>query len=169
MERVAIRPVSLKDLERLVELANNRRISDNLTDDFPHPYTREDGETFIESASQQKPIHRFAITADGKYVGNIGLHPQSDIYAKSAEIGYFVGEPYWGRGIISEAIRLIVKYGFEELDYIRIYAKVFEHNTPSMKALEKNGFVKEGVSRKAIVKNDVVMDDHQYAIINPNY
>ncbi len=166
---IQLRPFKSSDAQRLASIANNANISDNLRDGFPHPYTLEHASQFISRTLSADPISIFAIEKDGEHVGNIGLHPESDIYSRTAELGYFVGEDYWGKGIGTEAVRQIVQYGFETMNLIRIHAGVFEYNRGSMRILEKNGFLKEGVSRKRVVKNGKVLDEHQYSIINPKY
>jgi RimJ/RimL family protein N-acetyltransferase len=95
----------------------------------------------------------------------IGLHPQKDVYRLSAELGYWIGEPFWGNGIATKAVELILKYGFETLNLNRIYAGVFEHNIASMRVLEKCDFVKEGIAKQAVIKNNKVIDEHKFAII----
>lgn len=166
---VALRKIQYEDRETLVALANNPNIADNLLDDFPHPYTLEDADQFIHQAQKAEPTKRFCIEKNGVYVGNIGLHSQEDIYRMSAEIGYFIGEPHWGQGIASQAIKLIVAYGFEQLDIHRIYAGVFDYNEASKKALLNAGFHCEGTSKDAVYKNDTFYDEIRYSLINPKH
>ncbi|MCR9172349.1 MAG: GNAT family N-acetyltransferase [bacterium] len=165
---VALRKVQIEDRDQLVFLANNAKIANNLRNDFPHPYTIEDADNFIKSAQEADPTLRFCIEKDGVYVGNIGIHPQQDIYQKNAEIGYFIGEPYWGQGIASQAVKMIVAYGFEQLRYHRIYAGVFSYNTASKKVLENAGFTYEGSATESVYKNGQIFDELRYAILNPN-
>ncbi len=101
-----------------------------------------------------------AITVDGYIAGSIGILPKEDVYRKSLEIGYFLGENYWGKGIATIAVSLLLDYICNKFDVVRIYAEVFEHNTASMKVLEKNGFHLEGIREKSVVKNNVLMNDH---------
>jgi RimJ/RimL family protein N-acetyltransferase len=136
-----------------------------LRDAFPHPYTLEDAEKFIANSTKKQPTEIFAIEYKGEYVGNIGLHKATDVYRKSAEIGYFLGEPYWNKGIMSQAVQLICEYGFKNLDIVRIHTGVFEFNTASQKVLEKCGFQKEGVFKKAICKNDIMYDEIRFALV----
>jgi Acetyltransferases, including N-acetylases of ribosomal proteins len=164
---IIIRPFLPKDASRLAELANNKKIACNLRNGFPHPYTVADAEKYISHCLAQQPVMNFAIEYQGKYVGNIGLVRGTDIYCKSAEVGYFIGEPYWNKGIASQAVRLITRYGFESLGLIRIYTGVFEYNPASMKVLEKCGFTREAIFRKSIWKNDQIWDEYRYALINP--
>jgi len=166
---VALRKIQVEDRERLVELANNPNIANNLRDDFPHPYTIEDADHFIKHAQSAQPTLRFCIEKDGIYVGNIGIHPQEDIYRRSAEIGYFIGEPHWGQGIASQAVKMIVEYGFQQLNYHRIFAGVFSYNQASKKVLEKAGFTYEGASIQAVYKGGELFDELRFAVINPNH
>jgi ribosomal-protein-alanine N-acetyltransferase len=153
-----------KDIDILTELANNKNVSSYLRDYFPFPYNISDAETFINLTKLQKPVTSFAIEFDGKFCCIIGLVKQNDVYRKSAEIGYWLGEHYWKKGIITIAVKLITGYGFNQLDLIRIFASVFENNIGSMRALERNGYQKEGILKKAIFKNGQVWDEHRYAI-----
>lgn len=162
---IKLRKLTIDDKYRLVEFANNEKISINLRDGFPNPYTLTDAEKFLSNVSNQNPTQVFAIEFNGIYVGNIGLHLCSDVYRKSAEIGYMLDEKYWNKGIMTKAVNLICEYGFNELDIVRIHTGVFEYNTASQVVLEKCGFTKEGVFRKAIFKNGKICDEIRYAII----
>lgn len=166
---IVLRPLRLADAARLAELANNEKISRNLRDGFPHPYTLDDAERFLANFTDQNPVTFFGIDYNGEYVGNIALVPCQDIYRKSAEIGYFIGEPYWNKGIVTTAVNLITQYGFNHLDIIRIHTGVFEYNTASMHVLEKCGFVKEGVFKKSVFKLGKLWDEVRYAKINPEF
>ena len=160
-----MRELTIDDKYRLVEFANNEKISINLRDGFPNPYTLTDAEKFLSNVSNQTPTQVFAIEFNRLYVGNIGLHLCSDVYRKSAEIGYLLDEKYWNKGIMTKAVNLICEYGFNELDIVRIHTGVFEYNTPSQIVLEKCGFTKEGIFRKAIFKNGKIWDEIRYAKI----
>jgi len=161
-KEVKLRELHLSDKSQLAKLASNKNIWINLRDAFPYPYSESDAEYFINLVTEEKPKQNFGIEYDGVLCGVIGIIIQKDVYRKSAEIGYWIGEPYWEKGIGTKAIELITNYGFVDLKLIRIHAGVFEFNTASMKALEKNGYKKEGISRKAIIKNDKVLDEHKY-------
>lgn len=162
---VRLREFHNDDRFRLAELANNEHIANNLRDGFPHPYTISDAEQFIQMCLQMNPPQVFAIEFQEEYAGNIGLHKGADVYRKSAEIGYFLGEPYWNKGIMTRAVRLICDYGFRELDIVRIYTGVFEYNLASARVLEKCGFLKEAVFNKAICKNGEICDEIRYALV----
>jgi len=135
--KVILRHINESDAEELSLLANNVKIRDGLRTGFPHPYTIEDAHTFIKICGEAKHLSR-AIEVDGVYAGQIGIHPgeKSDM-----EIGYWIGEEFWGRGIVSEAIKLVIPLAKEILMPTSIFAKVIKDNIGSWKALEKNGFI----------------------------
>jgi len=162
---VTLRELKSSDADRMVELANNENVSINLRDQFPYPYTRRDAERFLKLIQVGDQISAFAIEFDGVYVGNIGMVRETDVYRKSAELGYFLGEPYWNKGIMTEAIGLATQFGFEKLDLMRIHCGVFGFNKASQRVLEKCGFAKEGVFRKAVIKKDQIWDEVRFAKI----
>lgn len=162
-----LRPWKNEDIDRLVKFANNYNIAKNLMDVFPHPYSVENGKAFIEMTAKNSPPNILAIEINGEASGAIGVHPQQDIYRKNAEIGYWLAEPYWGKGIISKAIIQMVDYGFKNWNIDRIYARPFGHNIASKKALEKAGFILEARLEKTIFKNGEFMDELIYAIRRP--
>lgn len=152
----------------MAQLANNKKIFDNVRDHFPFPYKEEHAEAFIKKTLKEDPRQTFGIEYKGDLCGAIGFIPQNDVYRKSAEVGFWIGEPYWGKGIVTRAIQLITDYGFNELNLARIYAGVLEYNIGSMKALEKNGFKKEGVLIKAAYKNEQFYDEHRFYKLKDN-
>lgn len=156
-----------EDVPSLALHINNINIWNNIRDGVPHPYTEEDASTYIKKINtEHKGLEEnLAIDIDGKAVGGIGFIMGSDIERITAEIGYWLGEEYWGRGIMTSVVKEAVKYAFENLPVIRIYAGVFEYNTPSMRVLEKAGFTKEAILRKAAIKNGKIIDLHYYALI----
>jgi RimJ/RimL family protein N-acetyltransferase/SAM-dependent methyltransferase len=160
---VTIRKFRRSDKFRMAELANNEKVAENLRDAFPSPYTLEDAEKFISLCFLMKPYEVFAIEYGGEYVGNIGLHRNEDVYRKTAELGYFIGEPYWHKGITPRAVNLICDYGFRELGVIKIYSGVFSFNTASQRVLEKCGFEREAILRNAVIKNGKICDEIRYA------
>jgi RimJ/RimL family protein N-acetyltransferase len=163
---IRIRPWQPEDLETLVQLANNPRIAANVRDSFPQPYTNEAGTAWIESQRHKQPYTSFAIEVDGQFAGGIGVEPKADIYRCSMELGYWLGEPYWGKGIATAAIGQLCNYVWNTYpDIVRLYAEVFAHNTSSMRALEKNGFQLEGIRKKAAVKNGVILDDYVWVLL----
>jgi len=165
---VRLRPVRYADRETLAELADNKNIWNTLRDMFPLPYTVDDADRFIDMVKQQDPQVTFAIEFDYSFVGVIGLVPQPDVYRKSAEIGYWIGEPFWGQGITTRAVNLATQYAFETMNLERLFAGVFEGNEASKKVLEKCGFVLEGIGRKAVFKNDRFMDEYRFGKLRNN-
>ena len=163
---IRIREFVLSDTSQLAVIANNKNIWDNLRDYFPHPYTQNDAKLFIELSKKQKPTQNFAVEFNGQLCGVVGLVPQKDVYKKTAEIGYWIGEGFWGKGIASEAVRLLTAYGFKVLGFVRIFSGVFEYNVASMKVLEKSGFKKEAIFKDAIYKNGKIYDEHRYYLLN---
>ena len=164
---VLIRAWTEADLENLVTNANNIKIWNNLRNYFPSPYTEEAGKNWLTQVIGAEPLANFAIDVDGVAVGGIGLIFNSDVYYKSAEVGYWLGENYWGQGIATEAVRQLAEYTFYYFDIVRLYAEVFETNKASMRVLEKNGFYLEGVRRKAVIKNETLMDDYIWVKLRP--
>lgn len=157
---ILIRQWNLNDLDNLVLYANNINIWNNLRNYFPYPYTEEHGKAWLEKNIGTEPVLNFAIDKDGEAIGGIGIILNSDVYVMSAEISYWLGEPFWGLGIATEAVRQMIEYVFYYFDIVRVYGEVFENNKASMRVLEKNGFYLEGVRRKAVLKNAVLMDDY---------
>ena len=153
------------DKSALVEFANNRKIWRNLTHLFPHLYTEKDAEDWFALLDKStKPTH-WAIDVDGLAVGGIGVTLREGIFAKSAEIGYWLGEPYWGRGIVSAALQRVVSYAMPQFGLIRLEAPVFEWNAASMHVLEKVGFVREAIFRSGAIKDGKVIDLYLYALV----
>ncbi|MFT4600563.1 MAG: ribosomal-protein-alanine N-acetyltransferase [Arenicella sp.] len=161
---IQLRSLQASDLPNLVKYANNKKIFDNLTDAFPHPFDESKGRAFIERILATKPNHVQAITIDNELVGCIGVHPKDDVYRKNAELGYWVAESFWGKGIISDAIPKMVQYGFENFEISRIYATPYAHNVASQKALEKSGFKLEAHFKNTLFKNGEYLDEMIYAI-----
>lgn len=161
---IRLRKFMGSDKSRLAVLANNIKIWKNVRDLLPHPYHKSDAEAFISSVKDENPQLTFAIEYSGEFCGAIGLSPQSDVYRKTAEIGYWIGEPFWGKGIASTAVKLLTQYGFEKLKLVRIYTGVFEYNIASMRVLEKNGYTKDAIFRKSIYKEGKIIDEHRYSI-----
>lgn len=158
MKSYELRPWRLSDCQSLAEYADNIRVWNNLRDGFPSPYTEEDAREYIESTLSKGCVQDFAIVIDGKAIGGIGFIPQSDVERYSAEIGYWLGEPYWGQGIMSGIVFRFVEYIFTTTELVRLYASVFDYNTASRRVLEKCGFRLVGIMRKAVRKNDRWVD-----------
>lgn len=162
--KILLRPWCMQDLENLVKYANNKKIADNLTDAFPHPYSCENGIAYIETFGAESPSRVFAIEVDGVACGSIGIFPQSDVHRKNAEMGYWLAEQYWGRGIITNAIKQTIEYGFRTFDITRIFARPFGSNLASQRVLEKSGFKLEACFRNTLYKNGLFKDELIYAI-----
>jgi ribosomal-protein-alanine N-acetyltransferase len=146
--------------------ADSTKISRFLLDRFPSPYTMDEAIWWVDRLiDQPEPLLNFAITIDDKVIGGIGLEPREDVYRKTALLGYWLSEELWGRGIITQAVKLITQYAFESLDLIRIQAGILSTNPASMRVLEKAGYVKEGISRNAVIKNGEIVDEHVYAMV----
>ena len=163
-ELAIVRSWRPKDRESLARHANNPKIAEYLRDIFPHPYGLDAAKQWIDLCSCQIPEVNFAIDVDGKAVGGIGIILQSDIYRKNAEIGYWLGEAYWGQGIMTPVLKSMVKYTFQNFDLERIFAGIIQHNHASMRVLEKAGFVSEAIIKKGIVKNGKLYGEHIYSI-----
>ena len=153
------------DEESLVGHANNRAIWRNLRDAFPHPYTLADAASWIQIANPTSQITNFAIVVDGSAVGGIGLVLKDDVFRRSAEIGYWLGQEFWGRGIVTEAVRAVTDYAFATFDVCRLFAGVFEWNPASMRVLEKAGYEFECRMRKSVTKDGETIDELIYAAI----
>jgi len=153
------------DVVSLQRHANNTNINSYLWDRFPNPYTTKAARKWVALMLVQKPQVNFAIDVRGFVVGAIGLDLREDVYRKSPLLGYWLSEVFWGRGIMTEAVKLIVDYSFNNFDIVRIQAGVLSNNPRSMRVLEKAGFAQEGILKKGIVKNGVILDEHIYAIL----
>jgi len=161
---IKLRPWELSDLTSLVKYANNPKIAGNMTDAFPSPYTEKSGRAFISMAQKGVSAYLMAIEVEGEAVGGIGIHRQSDIMRKNAELGYWLAEPFWGKGITSQAVQKMVEYAFNTFDINRIYARPFGTNTASQRVLEKSGFTLEARIEKNIFKKGEYLDELIYAI-----
>ena len=151
------------DLEALLRHADNPAVSSGLRDRFPSPYTRADGEAFLASCSAPRDDWRFALEVDGEAAGGLGLRPGDDVHRHVAELGYWLGEQFWGRGIVLAAIAAALPLAMTQLRLLRIEAGVYSNNPRSMRVLEKAGFVREGVHRCAVIKRGEVLDVVSYA------
>lgn len=158
---------SLDYMDDIARCANNKKISDNLRDIFPYPYTKSDAESYIGlciSGGDTKQLCR-AILVDGRAVGSISVTLGEDIFGKSAELGFWLAEEYWGRGIMTEAVRQICDTAFNVFEISRIFAIAFSYNKGSCRVLEKAGFALEGVMKKGIFKNGQDVDCFMYAFV----
>lgn len=162
-----IRKWKLSDAADLAAALSNKKIQDNLRDGLPYPYTEQDGRDFISDmlSANKNETFAFAVTVDNKIIGSIGVFRQGNIHRQTAELGYYIAEEYWGKGIMTEAVKQICEYVFAESDMIRIYAEPFAYNTASCRVLEKAGFQYEGTLRSNAVKNGKVIDMKMYSKI----
>ena len=163
-----LRPWTLADAATLVGLADERAIWRNLRDQFPHPYTLADAEFFLTYVVPQtdKAFIRAIEDADGRVVGSVGLHFKLDVSRRSAEVGYWLGRAFWGRGLATEALRALTEYAFATFDLARLYAVVFAWNPASARVLEKANFTQEARLRDAITKDGQTIDALLYARLN---
>lgn len=164
---IIIRPWRTGDELSLVQHANNRKIWINVRDRFPFPYTLKDAEIWVRVAGADRNMINLAIEFEGQAVGGIGLVFKQDVYRRSAEIGYWLGEDFWNRGIATRAVKALTSYIFkqEQFDINRIYAGIFEYNTASARVLEKAGYQLEARLRKSVTKDDKTVDELIYAIL----
>ena len=155
------------DVPALVKHANNANIARQLRDRFPHPYTAADARRFIDGVVSARPVTTFAIDVDDEAVGGIGFSPGADVERYSAEIGYWLAEPFWGRGITTEAVRMVSAYAFDKCNVLRLFALPFADNARSTRVLEKAGYTREAILRSSSVKAGIPRDQALYALINP--
>ena len=162
-----IREWRIEDADDLSKMLNNKNVLNNLRDGIPYPYTKKDAEEFITAmlAADKTKTFAFAITADDRVVGSIGIFRCDNIHFRTAEMGYYIGEPYWGNGIGTSAVMQICSYVFDKTDIIRIFAEPFAYNKASCRVLEKAGFQFEGVLRNNAVKDGKVIDMKMYSRI----
>jgi ribosomal-protein-alanine N-acetyltransferase len=155
----------MSDVDVLARCANNRKIWMNLRDAFPHPYTKHDAREFIRSVRERSPETTFAIDVDGEAAGSIGFVLHRDVERVSAEIGYWLAEPLWGRGITTEALVAVTRHAIETHGLTRVFAVPFAWNVPSCRVLEKAGYVLEARLRCSAIKDGRLTDQFQYAFI----
>jgi RimJ/RimL family protein N-acetyltransferase len=164
---IVLREYSPSDLEELVALANNRNVSRYLVYTFPYPYTRPDAEQWIESGSREGGATTMAIEHEGRFAGSIGIKPQTGWKAHTAEVGYWIGEEFWGRGIASAALKEMTQLAFTHYSYRKLFAPVLGPNKASIRVLEKNSYVLEGIMEKEVYADDGYLDVHRYAKLRP--
>jgi len=160
---IKLRDYAIADTERFAELANNENVSRYLIYTFPYPYTRQDAAQWIATGARANNAVTQAIEYRGEFVGTIGITPQTGWKAHSAEIGYWIGEEYWGRGIATAALRAMSETAFSTLGYKRLFAPVLGPNKASMRVLEKCGYSLEGILKREVSKDGSYYDGHYYA------
>ncbi len=168
-EGIVLRPWSAGDAIRLAEIANNKKIADNLQDMFPFPYSVKDARSWLNTVAGIDPPRNFAIVLDGVVVGNIGLITKEDIHRRNIEIGYFLDERHWGKGLAARAVRAITSYAFSNFDVVRVYAETFSDNIRSRRTLEKAGFQLEATLRNYVIKNGVTKDACIYSVLREDF
>ncbi len=161
----SVRSWDWKDRDAIVHHANNRNVWINLRDRFPYPYAVSDARNWLESVIGLKPETNFAIAVQDEAVGGIGFTIQTDVAHRSAEIGYWLGEEFWGRGITTEALIAVTQHAFSSFDICRLFAHVFEWNRASARVLEKAGYDLEGRLQKSVTKDGKTIDQLMYAAI----
>ena len=162
-----LRKWRLSDAKDLAAALNNEKILNNLRDGLPFPYTEKDAADYITAmlSSDEDSTFAYAITIDDRAVGSIGAFRQGNIHRQTAELGYYLAEEYWGRGIMTDAVKQLCDYVFCNTDIIRIYAEPFAYNIGSCRVLEKAGFQYEGTLRNNAVKSGKVLDMKMYSRI----
>ena len=163
---IRLRPFEDADIPSLTAVGNNKKIWDNLRDFFPHPYTEDDARVFIRKCRAENPQLTFVIEYQGNTAGCIGLVKQTDIYRLTAEIGYWIGEPYWGLGIATASVNLVAGYAFNHLGLVRIFTGVFDFNRASQRVLEKAGFRLEGIFENSVLKNGKIIHEFRYGKVS---
>ncbi|WP_460162743.1 GNAT family N-acetyltransferase [Ruminococcus sp. 25CYCFAH16] len=160
-----IRKWKLSDAKDLASVISNKKIQDNLRDGLPYPYTEQDATDYISAmlSEDENETLAFAITIDNKAIGSIGAFRQKNIHRHTAEIGYYIAEEYWGKGLMTEAVKQICSYIFDKSNIVRIYAEPFSYNKASCRVLEKAGFLYEGTLRSNAIKNGKTIDMLMYS------
>lgn len=164
---VTLRPWREEDSVSVSTAANNPNIAANLRNAFPSPYTLDDARSYIRDCidkGEDRQLTR-AIVIDGRAVGSIGIFPQSDVYERSAELGYWLAEEYWGKGVMTEAVVQLCREAFARFPLLRIYAEVYDYNQGSRRVLEKAGFTCEGTMQNGVFKNGTVHSYCMYALL----
>jgi RimJ/RimL family protein N-acetyltransferase len=158
-----IRPWRRDDLDALLRHANNPKIAGNLRDQFPHPYTRRDGIDYLNYVRAMDVPMSLAVEYEIEAIGGLGFKLGVDIARLSVEMGYWLAEPYWGRGLTTRAVIAAADWAFGNYGVVRIFAIAFSHNVASMRVLEKAGFEREGLLRRSAIKNGLVLDQVMYS------
>jgi ribosomal-protein-alanine N-acetyltransferase len=165
----SVRRWTADDVDALVRHADNLNVARQLRDRFPHPYTRANAIAFLKHATAGDPPTTLAIEVDRQAVGGIGYVAGTDVERYTAEIGYWLSEQYWGRGIVTEALVLVTTFVFAERNLLRLFAVPFADNVGSTRVLEKAGYVFEGIMRSSSVKHGQPRDQAMYALVNPSW
>ncbi len=170
-QNVSVRKWRLSDADDLAAALNAKSVQDNLRDGLPFPYTKKDAEEFISFALSADPNEHFmfAVTLDGRAIGSVGVSRMGNIHRFTAELGYYLAEPYWNRGVMSQAVQKVCGIVFAQSDIVRIFAEPFSRNTASCRVLEKCGFVCEGTMRANAFKNGKTEDMKMYSLLRGEF
>jgi RimJ/RimL family protein N-acetyltransferase len=168
-DKYQIREFLSSDAEALAKYANNREVSKYMRDSFPYPYTKENAVQWIDFAMKNYSSLFFAIADETELIGGIGAMPQTDVHRFSSEVGFWLGQSHWNKGIITKALPVFCNYLFTNFDFNRLTANVFEGNEASQKVLEKNGFVLEGKQRKSVFKENRFVDHYIYGLLKEDF
>lgn len=158
-----LRTLQPSDAAPMAEHAANENIWRNVRDYFPNPYRIEDAASFIAMETGRDVPQNLGIICEEKCIGVIGFYPMQDVYRLTADFGYWIGEPFWGRGIVSAAVAAMVDYVFKQTDIIRLQSSVFAFNEASKKVLLKNGFTLDCVAKRGAIKNGVIIDEFRFS------
>lgn len=164
-----IRSYNTTDVQALIKYANNYNVSKWLKNTFPHPYTEDDAIVWLANCAAQNPETNFAIASNDELIGGIGLKLSDDVFIYNAEIGYWLGEPFWGKNITTEAVIKMTKYAFNYFDTNRLFAGVFEGNSASVRVLQKCRYKLEGIMQKAVYKENKFLDQYIFALLKEDY
>ena len=162
-----IRDLVDEDVASISRYANNPRVAGVLRDLFPHPYFEKDAREFISRTNSETPRKAFAIANIEEAFGVVGYIPGRDVYRFSAEIGYWIGEPFWGQGIMTSVVEVFSEYLFSTFPFNRLFACIFSSNPASGRVLERAGFTREAVIKAHVVKNGELLDEHMYSRLRP--
>jgi len=168
-EKYQIREFLANDVEAIVKNANNREVSKYMRDSFPYPYSKDNAVQWIDFAKKNYSSLFFAIADENELIGGIGAVPQTDVHRFSAEVGFWLGQSHWNKGIITKAVPVFCNYLFTKFDFNRLTANVFEGNDASQKVLEKNGFVLEGKLRKSVFKENKFVDHYIHGLLKKDF
>jgi len=168
-DKYLVRPWCPDDAPSLVKHANNHNVARNLRDGFPYPYTLQAAKRWLEMVGKNKEDIILAIEVKGEAEGGIGLHGLKDVYRYNCEIGYWLSEVHWGKGIMSDAVGVMVEYAFNQTHWLRLFACIFENNPSSMRVLEKNNFHKEAIHKRAVMKEGKFLDEHLFALLKEHW
>lgn len=160
-----LRDWQIEDAKSIAIYANNRKIWQNLRDGFPHPYAAEDAEAFITKVNAATPRTVFAIATESEAIGSIGLMLGNDVHRFTAELGYFLAEPFWGKGIMTQAVCFLSTWAINNLGLHRIYAEPYSANIASQRVLKKSGFSYEGRLRSSVLKDGKILDQLVYSFL----